>query len=86
MSEFNLFLENPYYKTLYNNAPENVKKYYRIKWDNNSNTDNKSSSQEKIKNILSDFLQKDWEYLINNAPSAQIRLFLKTQMQKYIVH
>ena len=86
MNEFSLFLENPYYKNLYYNAPEKVKKYYRIKWDNNSNKGNRSETQEKIKNIQSVFSQKDWEYLINTAPSAQIRLFLKTQMQKYIVN
>lgn len=61
-----------------------MKRYYRIKWDNNSKIDNRNEVQEKIKVIKSDFSQKDWEYLIDNAPNAQIKHFLKQQMQEHV--
>ena len=54
MNEFDLFMKNPYWKEKYNNATENVKKLYKIEWENNSK-DYTNEIENEISKIMQGF-------------------------------
>ena len=49
MSEFELFMENPYWKEIYDAATLKIKEYLKLKWDYNSYEEYPQNLEEKIK-------------------------------------
>ena len=63
MDNFKNYITNPYWANIYKNAPQNVKSYYELKWDNNG-----EHSEEVAKQLAAtqdSFTKADWEYLIS---------------------
>lgn len=63
---FNDFMKNSYWKELYNNSSENLKKYYTFKFNNNDKEYTESMIKE-LEKIRGNFTKSDWEQLISQS-------------------
>ena len=77
---FDTFMENPYWRRVYEEAPgEYLKEYYRIMFDNSPFVMGSSYRDEKAEEQLDDlWISKDeLEYLLKHAGMAQAKIFYK---------
>lgn len=81
----NVFTRNPYYKKLYDEAPDGAKSYYRNcfvgslkalgdKYDG-------ADANERLHAILLALTDEDWAYLKSHAPSITIACGLKVSQR-----
>lgn len=82
MNEFDLFMKNPYWKETYNNATENVKKLYKIEWENNSK-DYTNEIENEISKIMQGFSKSDWELLISQSHGRAKYEYTKMMNEKF---
>ena len=77
---FDTFMENPYWRRIYEEAPgENLKEYYRIMFDISPFVIEDNSNDKTAETQLDDlWISRDeLEYLLKHANTAQAKLFYK---------
>ena len=81
MSEFEMFLKNPYWKAVYDNAPQKVKEYYKIAWDNNSKCSD--TMFKEVDKKRDEFAQEDWLYIISQSHGRAKYEYTKMMKEKF---
>lgn len=77
---FDTFMENPYWRGIYEEAPgENLKEYYRIMFDISPFIMGSSFLDEETEARLEDLwiLQEELEYLLHHASMVQAKMFYR---------
>ncbi len=67
MTEFENFMKNDYWKSIYDNASSKVKEYLKIKWENNDIEDWPDEVIKSIDKIKNEFSVDDWGFLISQS-------------------
>lgn len=79
---FELFMKNPYWKSLYDRSSENLKKYYYFKFSNNGREYTPQMLRE-LNDIKSKFTREDWEELISHNEGQAKREYTRQMMEKF---
>ena len=83
---FDTFMENPYYREQYENAPtDSLKQYFRLTWDKNPfvvGTDYDSSKEDAILSKTK-FTKEEVEYLAKYAVGGQMKAFYKKWLKSF---
>lgn len=77
---FDTFMENPYWRKIYEEAPgENLKEYYRIMFDTSPFVMDSSYRDEEAEDRLGELWisQEELEYLLKHAGMAQAKAFYR---------
>ena len=80
---FELFMENPYWKGYFDNAPsKSLKDYIKFKFNNNLSivSEKEENYFEKRKALEDKLTNEDWEYLIANTDSGMA----KTEYRRHL--
>ena len=82
----NEFLENPYWKKLYDNAPERVKPYLKAQFAN-ALLEDSSAECKKADKMLAEaketMRKSDWKYLYeNDGQNGIVKWHYKAMMEK----
>ena len=84
---FEIFMENPYWKKYYDNAPSDIlKKYIKLEFENSpyvSKKQNDDYEEEKAK-VMAQFTNEDWQYLIDNTTSGQAKLEYRKHLRELL--
>lgn len=87
-SALEAFLLNPYWKRLYENAPETLKAHYRLTFYysmNNLATETELSSfKEAMANVEGQMTVEDWQYLIAHSSCGQARAEYRKRILRLI--
>ena len=84
MIGFDVFMSNPSWKAIYDNAPtELLKEYYRLKFEMNNDFGKvlEEDSNAKIKAIKSQFTNVEWQYLIDTTENITAKVYYKMMMK-----
>ena len=63
------FLKNPYWKDIYENAPEKVKRLYEFSFARAENLISADEDKRATESLYKGFDDSDWDYLIKNTES-----------------
>ena len=83
---FDLFMQNPFYREQYENAPsKTLKRYYEISWDDspfvNDDDGENEEANEELRKMR--FTKEDVEYLAKYAVGGQMKAFYKKWLKSF---
>ena len=67
------FLKNPYWKGIYDKAPEKVKRLYELSFARAENLISADEDKAATESLYKEFDDSDWDYLIENTESNMAR-------------
>ena len=82
---FDTFMENPYWRKMYEEAPsEELKEYYRIRFDNSGFVTGKENPDEEAEKRLEELplSKQDIEYLKQYAGSGMARAYYRKHIER----
>lgn len=83
MTEFENFMKNDYWKSIYDNASSKVKEYLKIKWENNDIEDWSDEVIKSIDKIKNEFSVDDWGYLISQSSGRAKYEYTRMMNEKF---
>ncbi len=83
MTEFENFMKNDYWKSIYDNASSKVKEYLKIKWENNDIEDWPDEVIKSIDKIKNEFSVDDWGYLISQSSGRAKYEYTRMMNEKF---
>lgn len=82
MTGFDVFMSNPSWKAIYDNAPSALlKEYFRFKFDKHPNYWNGGETNEKLDILRSQFTNVEWQYLIDTTENITAKIHYKRMMR-----
>ena len=77
------FLKNPYWKGIYERAPEKAKKFYEIVFANSEGLLSQGEHVSSVHEIYGQFDDADWEYVIANTQNNMAKWGYKKAREKF---
>lgn len=77
------FLRNPYWKGIYEGAPEKVKRLYELSFARAENLIDAAEDKSGTESLYGEFEDADWQYLIDNTTNNMAKWGLHQAREKY---
>lgn len=77
------FVKNPYWRSIYDNAPEKAKQFYRIRFAYAEKAISSVERNEEILELYKEFTPEDWDYVISNCENKMSAWGLEQAKAKY---
>lgn len=68
-----VFMKNPYWKEVYEKAPENVKRLYELSFARAEELISGEDDKEGTMSLYGQFENSDWDYLISNTQNSMAK-------------
>lgn len=79
---FNVFMQNPYWKNIYDNSSDLLKKYYHFKFSNHGKEYTNDMINE-LKKIRDKFSKQDWKQLIAQSTGRAKYEYTRMMNEKF---